>query len=57
MSNAQLDNEKQTFRYEVELLKDQFEDAQEALIETQRERKERCKVGLTVFVAAKREHK
>ena len=44
MSNSQLDNEKQTFRYEVELLKDQYDDTQEALIELQREHKDRCKV-------------
>ena len=45
MNNAQLDNEKQTYRYQVDILKDQFEEMEEAHVELQREHKDRCRVG------------
>ena len=45
MSNAQLDNEKQTYRFQVDLLKDQMDDMEEQLLEVQREHRDRCKVS------------
>ena len=47
MNNAQLDNEKQTYRYQVDILKDQFEEMEEAHVELQREHKDRCRVSNT----------
>ena len=48
MNNAQLDNEKQTYRYQVDLLKDTLEEMEEQLIELQREHKDRCRVRHTL---------
>ncbi|KAK0057897.1 leucine-rich repeat flightless-interacting protein 1 [Biomphalaria pfeifferi] len=43
MTSAQLDNEKQSFVYQVELLKDQLEEQDEGYTELQREHKEKCR--------------
>jgi chaperonin cofactor prefoldin len=44
MNNAQLDNEKQSLRYQVDLLRDQVEDLSEQQMEIQRELKEKSRV-------------
>lgn len=44
MTNAQLDNEKQTYRYQVDLLKDQMEEMEEQLVELQRMHKDTSRV-------------
>ena len=49
MSTAQLDNEKQTYRYQVELLKDQLEELEEQCIELQRINKDTNKVSALPF--------
>lgn len=43
MGTAQLHNEKQSLVYEVELLKDQLEEREEEVIESQREFRDKCK--------------
>ena len=53
MSNAQLDNEKQTYRFQVDLLKDQMDDLEEQLLEVQREHHDRCKVSDRVKVVTR----
>lgn len=43
IANAQLDNEKAAFSYQVELLKDKLEDLEEAHSQLSREHRERCR--------------
>ena len=45
MTSAQLDNEKQTLIYQVELLKDQLEEQEESFIELTREYKDKSRVS------------
>lgn len=42
VQNAQLDNEKASLTYQVELLKDKIEDLEETLSQLQREHKNKC---------------
>ena len=46
LNNAQLDTEKQTFRYQVDLSKDQLEDLREQLVELTRLHKDKCRVSV-----------
>ena len=48
MNSAQLDNEKQSLVYQVELFKDQLEEQAEAHTELQREYKDKNRVGLFI---------
>jgi LRRFIP family len=45
MHNAQLDNEKLTLRYQVDLLRDDYEDVNEKTVEIQRELKEKTRAS------------
>lgn len=45
LNNAQLDSEKQTFRYQVDLYKDQLEDLKEQLVEITRLHKDKSRVS------------
>ncbi len=51
MTNAQLDNEKQTYRYQIDLHKDQLEDMEEQHIELQRLHKDTCRVRIPSLMA------
>ena len=46
MTSAQLDNERQSLVYQVELLKDQLEEQAESHTELQREYKDKNRVGV-----------
>ena len=48
LNNAQLDTEKQTFRYQVDLAKDQLEDLREQVVELTRLHKDKCRVCYTM---------
>lgn len=43
--NAQLDNEKHSLVYKVELMKDQVEEMEESFTQLQKEYKDKCRVG------------
>jgi uncharacterized protein involved in exopolysaccharide biosynthesis len=45
LNNAQLDSEKQTFRYQVDLLKDQLEDLREEFVEVNRLHRDKTRVS------------
>ena len=45
LNNAQLDNEKQMYKYQVENLKDTVEDLEETNTEVRRQYKEKCRVS------------
>ena len=45
MMNAQLDNEKHSLVYKVELMKDQVEEMEESFTQLQKEYKDKCRVG------------
>lgn len=44
LNNAQLDSEKQTFRYQVDLYRDQCEDLKEEVVEVTRLHKDKSRV-------------
>ena len=46
MTNAHLDNEKQSLKYQVDLLRDQVDDMTEHSTELQRELKDKTRVSL-----------
>ena len=46
MTNAQLDNEKGTLVYEVDVLKDTLEEQEEVMMELQRETRDKHRVGI-----------
>lgn len=46
MMNAQLDNEKHSLVYKVELMKDQVEEMEESFTQLQREYKDKCRVRI-----------
>lgn len=43
IANAQLDNDKAAYTYQIELLKDRLEDLEQDFIQLQREHKEKCR--------------
>jgi hypothetical protein len=49
ISNAQLDNEKQSFSYQVELYKDDIEELEENFIRVQKDYKEKSRVCIHLF--------
>jgi hypothetical protein len=50
ISNAQLDNEKQSFSYQVELYKDDIEELEENFIRVQKDYKEKSRVCNLLFL-------
>ena len=49
MTNAHLDNEKQSLKYEADLLRDKVDDKTEHCTELQRELKDKTRVRLHVY--------
>jgi hypothetical protein len=49
INNAQLDNEKQSFSYQVELYKDDIEELEENFIRVQKDYKEKSRVCIHLF--------
>lgn len=46
VTNAQLDNVKTSNVFQIDLLKEQIEEKEEAILEIQREYKDKCRVSL-----------
>jgi hypothetical protein len=50
INNAQLDNEKQSYLYQVELYKDDIEELEENFIRVQKDYKEKSRVRIVDFL-------